>query len=83
MVWQDITIGLVNLCLNYAIIPQIYEGIKKQKCPINLQTAIIMPSSLFILGSTLLTLNLYFATITTYFGGLLWSIVLMQKLSYK
>lgn len=83
MIWQDFLMGTINILLNYAIVPQIYENYKNQKCQMNLQTAIIMTISLFALGLTLSTLNLYFATITTYFGAFLWNIVLMQKLAYK
>ena len=75
--------GMINILLSYALVPQIYEGIKKQKGSINIQTSLISTTSLFILVLTLSTLGLYFAAGTTFLGGLFWCLLLMQKLIYK
>lgn len=83
MIWQDFVIGATNILLSYALVPQIYDGMKKQKALVHIQTSLISAVSLFILSFTVFTLDLYFATITTFLGGLLWFILLLQKLIYK
>ncbi len=83
MVWQDIVMGIMNVIFSYALIPQIFHGFKSKKGLIEIQTSLISSIGLFILAFTVLTLKLYFAAGTTFLAGLLWSILLIQKLIYK
>ena len=83
MVWQDIIITIVIISFSYALLPQIYQGFKKKKGFINLQTSGITGLGMYVLTFVYFTLELYFSTFMVFIGGILWSILFIQKIIYK
>jgi len=75
MVWQDIVITIVMISFSYALLPQIYQGFKKKKGFINLQTSGITGLGMFTLAFVYFTLELYFSTIMVFVGAILWTIL--------
>jgi len=82
MVWQDISIGVVNVFIIYALIPQILDGFKKKKGLVNLQTSLIIMVGMYVLSFTFFTLKLYFSTTMLLISGTLWAVILYQKIKY-
>ena len=83
MTWQDITITIVLILFSYALLPQIYQGFKKKKGFINLQTSGITGLGMFILTFVYYTLGLYFSSFMVFAGAILWAILFIQKIIYK
>lgn len=83
MIWQDIVIVVVMIAFSYALIPQVYQGFKKKKGPINVQTSTITSIGMLILTIIYITLGLTFSAIICEITGILWSILLFQKAMYK
>ncbi len=81
--WQDYIITLSVLAFSYALIPQIYQGFKKKKGYINLQTSAITAIGMYVLTFTYFTLELYFSTIMVFITGTLWGVLFIQKILYK
>ncbi len=82
MIWQDLVLAITNMVLGYAIIPQVYEGFKKKKGLVNLQTSFLTSLGLYIIGIVVLTLKLYFAAIIDFVIAILWTILFIQKIIY-
>ena len=83
MIWQDIVIFVSISLFSYALIPQIYQGFKKKKGEINLQTSLITFIGMYILTFTYFTLNLYFSTVVAFITGTLWFILFIQRITYN
>jgi len=83
MTWQDITLTTIMILLSYALLPQIYQGFKKKKGLINIQTSAITTLGLYIISVVYFTLGLYLSTIIAFINGILWAILFFQKIIYK
>ena len=83
MAWQDITITLTVLALNYALIPQIIKSNKEKKSLISIQTATITTLGMGIISIIYLTLNLIFSCIINFTATILWATILIQSIIYK
>jgi len=81
--WQDYIITLSVIAFSYALIPQIYQGFKKKKGFITIQTSLITSLGMYALTYVYFTLNLYFSTIMVFITGTLWLILFIQKIIYK
>jgi len=81
--WQDYIITITIIAFSYALIPQVYQGFKKKRGYINLQTSGITALGMFTLTYVYLTLNLNFSSLISFINALLWSILFIQKLIYK
>ncbi len=81
--WQDKIITICMIFLNYALIPQIYQGFKERKSFINLQTSIITVISVLIISIAYLTMGLFASSIMGFITLFLWSIFLIQGIIYK
>jgi len=83
MIWQDIIITIIMMAFSYALLPQIYQGFKKRKGFINLQTAGITFIGMYILTYVYFTLGLIFSTFIAFITGTFWLILFIQKIIYK
>ncbi len=83
MAWQDTIITMCILLFSYALIPQIYQGFKRKKGFINLQTSLITFIGMYILAFTYFKLDLIFSTIMATIAGTLWLVLFIQKITYK
>lgn len=81
--WQDYVITIAIIAFSYALVPQIYQGFKKKRGYINLQTSGITTIGMYALTYAYFTLGLYFSTIMVFINGTLWLILFIQKLIYK
>ena len=82
MIWQDLTISVVNLLLVYSIIPQIYQGFKRKKGFITIQTSFITSIGLYVIAFAVFTLGLYFSSIVITVNATLWLVLLIQRIKY-
>jgi hypothetical protein len=83
MVWQDTVISIVLILFSYALIPQVYQGFKKKRGYINIQTSLITFLGMYVLTIVYYTLNLTFSTIIGFITGTLWLILFIQKIIYS
>lgn len=83
MTWQDIVLTIAIILFSYALIPQVYEGFKKKKGLVNLQTSSITAAGMYAVSIVYFTLNLYFSTIIGIINAVLWTLLFIQKLIYK
>ncbi|MBS3071331.1 hypothetical protein J4407_03480 [Candidatus Pacearchaeota archaeon] len=83
MTWQDIAITVIIIAFSYALLPQVYQGFKQKKGFINLQTSAITSTGMYILCFVYFTLGLYFSTVMAFVTGTLWTILFLQKITYK
>lgn len=83
MVWQDIAIAAVNVLFWYSLIYQVFEGFRKKKAFVSLQTSLFTTLGLIILVITYLTVDLYFSAATAAITGVMWFILLVQRTVYK
>jgi hypothetical protein len=81
--WQDFTIMTINIIFSLSLIPQVVEGFKKKKGLIELWTSIPTALGLFVMSYTFLTLHLIFSAGLTFLTGILWLLLLIQKLIFK
>ena len=81
--WQDIVITICLILFSYALLPQIYQGFKKRKALINLQTSLLTTLGMYVLTITYFTLELTFSTAIAFITGTLWAILLFQGIFYK
>ena len=82
MVWQDILIFILQGFMGYALVPQIYYNFKKRKTTLTYQTLILTTIPLFAIAFVFLSLKLYLATAISIIMGILWMILLIQKMMY-
>lgn len=83
MLWQDFVLAIVNLVFGYALIPQVYEGFKKRKGLVNLQTSFLTSICMYTVAIVVLTLHLYFTAAIDIIIGTFWVILFFQKIVYK
>ena len=83
MIWQDVALLIINIIVGYGLIPQVYHGFKTKKGTITLQTAIIMTSSVLAFAFVFATMDLFLSAGISAFNGIMWSILLVQRLIYK
>ncbi|MFH1358698.1 MAG: hypothetical protein ABIH37_02320 [archaeon] len=83
MVWQDITLTVLNAIFAYSLIPQVYHGFKTKKRHIVVQTAVITTVALYTQTIVFFTLDLFFASIMSSFIAILWTLLLIQSSIYK
>ncbi|NUJ98235.1 hypothetical protein HGA92_05660 [Candidatus Gracilibacteria bacterium] len=81
--WQDFAIMTINIIFSLSLVPQVIEGFKKKKGLIEFWTSIPTTLGLFVMSYTFLTLNLIFSAILTFLTGILWFMLLVQKIIFK
>ena len=82
MAWQDYALTICIISFSYALMPQIYQGYKKRKCDINLQTSFIPAIGLYFLTFIYFTLTLYISAFMAAITGTLWLTLFVQKIIY-
>jgi hypothetical protein len=82
MVWQDLAIMILNIANAYALIPQVYRGFKNKEGAMTLQTAAITTITVFTFAIIFSTMNLLLSSSLCTFNGIMWSILLMQRIKY-
>ncbi len=83
MAWQDNTIAIAVLFLNYALLPQIAKTYKEKKSLISIQTAAITVLGMATLSITYFTLALFYSTAMNAIATTLWLTLLIQSIIYK
>ncbi|MBT6689922.1 hypothetical protein HN903_04890 [archaeon] len=83
MAWQDTTLTIAVLALNYALIPQVVKAHKEKKPLVSIQTALITTIGMATISLTYLTLDLIFASIMNFTAAILWAATLTQSIIYK
>lgn len=83
MVWQDNVIGVSNILFAYALIYQVYKGYKEKKGFLSIPTSLPTTVGLYAVAFAMLTLGLYFSSITAFFNGTMWFLLFFQRLFYK
>ncbi|MCK4550821.1 MAG: hypothetical protein KAT91_02615 [Candidatus Aenigmarchaeota archaeon] len=83
MVWQDIVISIVNIVFIIALVPQIYNGFKLKKGSVIIATSLPTFIGLYVVAIVFYTLQLYYSSFVTVIGGILWTILFIQRLMYK
>jgi len=81
--WQDFVIMIINIIFSLSLIPQVIEGFKKKKGLIEFWTSIPTTLGLFVMSYTFFTLNLIFSSWLTFLTGILWLLLLIQKITFK
>ena len=83
MVWQDLAMTATTLAVGYALVPQVIQGFKNKKGNIARQTAIITTIGMFAFATIFATMGMLMSTVISIFNGIMWSLLLIQKLIYK
>lgn len=83
MNWQDTVIAIANVVFSISLIIQVYYGFKEKIGPIKFLTSLPTFIGLFAISFAFWTLGLYFSTIVSFFNGVLWSLLFVQKLIYN
>ena len=83
MVWQDFVISIVNIVFMIALVPQVYNGFKLKKGTVLIATSLPTLIGLYVVSVVYYTLQLYYSSIITVLGGILWTILFIQRLKYK
>ncbi len=83
MIWQDLALSITNIIVGYALIPQVYHGFKNKVGAMTLQTAIISTIGIFMFAAIFATMNLLLSAAISTFNGIMWSLLLIQKLVYR
>jgi len=81
--WQDIVIGIANILLGYAIVPQIIHNFKNKHNDVTFQTSFIATIGIYVLMFTFITLRLTFSAVVSGINATLWLIILIQGFLYK
>jgi len=81
--WQDITLSIVSVILNLALVPQIIKGFKTKKKTIVTSTGLIFFVGVYTFCFIYFTLNLYFAALTSLISGTLWLTLFIQSIIYR
>ncbi|MBX4195999.1 hypothetical protein KW805_00215 [Candidatus Pacearchaeota archaeon] len=82
MIWQDMVIFACTVLFGYALIPQIYDGFRKKKGSVTLQTSLITALGMYVLAVCYLTLSFYLSFAIDIVLGSLWFILFLQRLYY-
>ena len=82
MIWQDVALTIVNIIVGYALVPQVYHGFKTKTGNLTIQTATISTIGIFLFAIIFTTMNLLFSAAICVFNGIMWTILLIQKLIY-
>lgn len=83
MIWQDVVIAVANVVFSISLIPQVFHGFKKRVGPIKFQTSIPLFIGLFSMSFTFFTLSLYFSAVGSFTQGILWLVLVIQRLIYS
>ena len=83
MVWQDITITIVNIVFAYALIPQVLQGFKNKKAYINFQTGLLNALGMYAMAIAFFSLGLLFSGIIGTFNATMWLLLFIQRVIYK
>jgi len=81
--WQDTALLIVYLGFVYSLIPQIIMNYKIKIVNLAWGFLIIAISGMFTSGIVLFTLNLILTPILNIITGILWAVVLIQKIVYR
>jgi hypothetical protein len=76
--WQDYSIGIVNILFSIGLIPSILSKNKP-----HIYTSLLTCSCLIVLSYTMFTLNLYMSTTVTAITAFGWGILLVQGIIRK
>ncbi|MDD5012196.1 MAG: hypothetical protein PHQ66_00915 [Candidatus Nanoarchaeia archaeon] len=80
--WQDITLAIISVVLNFALVPQIIRGFKTKKKTIVVSTGLIFFVGVYLFCFIYLTLDLYFSALTSFISGTLWFTLFVQSIIY-
>lgn len=83
MIWQDIVVGICNLLLAYAIVPEVYHNFKRKKPSVTYQTSLITFLCLYIVCFAFISLKLFFAATVDFITATLWLVLFIQRIVYK
>lgn len=78
MSWQDLVFGIGSILFIFALIPTL-KGTKKP----DPTTSAITATVLFMFSCTYWTLELYFASVTSYITAILWLLILTQTVGKR
>lgn len=82
MIWQDGVIMAANVVFSLSLLPQVVRGFQEKRGHITLATSIPTTIGLFLVAVSFFTLSLYFSAVTSFITGMMWLILLMQKIGY-
>ena len=82
MVWQDMMIFGGNALFTYAILNQAYQGFKKRKGFLTIQTSLLTSIGLFAIAIATYTLNLPLSATIITFNATIWFILFLQRITY-
>jgi hypothetical protein len=80
---QDIVITIASIIISLSLIPQVILGFKTKTGPVSYWTSIPYALSLFAVGLSFASLELWLSTIVTAITVLLWAILAIQKYIYS
>ncbi|MEK6827327.1 MAG: hypothetical protein AABX99_02470 [Nanoarchaeota archaeon] len=81
--WQDITIAIISVILNIALVAQIIYGFKAKRKTVACSTSLITFIGIYISAFIYFNLHLYLIAITGLIGGTFWLILFIQSIKYK
>ena len=81
--WQDILISTMNVVFAWALVPQIYKSYQQKRSGVSLLTSSQTVGALWVIAICYVTLGLYFSAILISISGLLWFVIMVQRLYYK
>ena len=79
---QDYIIALAGVALSYALVPQVRQGFRTRSCDIHPHTSATTAAGLFVMAGAGFTLGLFFSTVVWTITGVLWVVLLWQRLRY-
>ncbi len=82
MLWQDMVLTIVSIIFSLSLVPQIYQGFKEKIGPIRYQTSVPTFLGLFVITGVYLTLHLYFSAAMSFFTGVAWFLLCLQRMTY-
>lgn len=81
--WQDYVITGASIIFVFSLIPQVFWGFQKKRGPIKLQTSVPTFLGLFFISVSYFTLGLFSSALMTFFTGLMWFFLFLQRIFYK
>lgn len=79
---RDIVLTVCSVALGYALIPQVIYGFREKLGTVTTQTAVITSVGLFTIAGVYVSLTLWFAATACGITGILWVVLLGQRLYY-
>lgn len=82
MIWQDGVITIANVLFSVSIAIQVFYGFKEKIGPIKFQTSIPTFIGLFAMSVAFWSLGLISSAVISFFSGMLWSMLFIQRIIY-